>query len=67
MTKVHNQLAKPSAVTFAENDAAPVDAYNATPANLANPENATREVARLKEEIWKLKVGLRRQYTNRHP
>jgi hypothetical protein len=34
-----------------------VAAYSATPANLANPENATREVARLKDEIRKLKVA----------
>ena len=66
MTKVHNQFAKPSAVTFAENYAAPVAAYNATPVNLANPENAAREVARLKEEIRKLKVGLQRQ-SNKSP
>ena len=61
MTKLQNQSAKQNTVSFAESDMPPVAAYSATPANLANPENATREVARLKEEIRKLKIALRKQ------
>ena len=42
----------------------PVAVYSATTANLANPENAIREVARLNNEIRKLKACLRRQTNN---
>ena len=51
---------------MADTDTSPVAAYSATPANLANPENATRVVARLKNEVRKLKLCLRRQ-TNNNP
>ena len=61
MTKLQNQSAKHNTVSFDNSDTPPVAAYSATPANLANPENATREVAKLKEENRKLKICLRRQ------
>ena len=41
----------------------PINAYNTTPANLANPENATREVARLRQELKQLKLRLSKQQT----
>ena len=64
MTKLQNQSAKHNTVSFADTDTPPVAAYSTTPANLANPENATREVARLNNEVRKLKMCLRRQTNN---
>ena len=64
MTKLQNQSAKHNTVSFADSDTPPVAACSATPANLANPENTTREVARLNNEVRKFKMCLRRQTNN---
>ena len=61
MTKLQNQLARHNTVSFADSNTPPVASYSATPANLANPENATREVVRLIGKNRKLKMCLRTQ------
>ena len=63
MAKLQTKPPKTNTVTFAENDTPPIKAYNTTPANLANPENATREVARLRQELKQLKLRLSKQQT----
>ena len=45
------------------NDIPPINAYIMAPANLANPENATREVARLRQQLKQLKLRLSKQQT----
>ena len=63
MAKLQTKPPKTNTVTFAENDTPPINAYNTTPANLANPENATRAVARLRQELKQLKLRLSKQQT----
>ena len=41
MAKLQTKSAKTNVVAFAENDAPPLNAYNMTPINIANPDNAT--------------------------
>ena len=63
MAKLQTKTTKTKTVTFAENDTPQINPYNTTPANLANPENATREVARLRQELKQLKLRLSKQQT----
>ena len=63
MAKLQTKTTKTNTVTFAENDTPPINAYNTTPANFVNPENATGEVARLRQELKYLKLRLSKQQT----